>query len=89
VFIQFVGHANVNFNAFHIPSVTHQVFATSLTHRIHHSSERSLQDSNYGAVTTLWDRLFGTFTNPRSVDDTFPLGAPSDGRSLARELIGF
>jgi sterol desaturase/sphingolipid hydroxylase (fatty acid hydroxylase superfamily) len=89
VFIQFAGHANINFHALRFPAITHQIFATSITHRIHHSRDRMLQDSNYGSVTTLWDRLFGTFTNPRVIADSYPLGAPSDGRSLARELIGF
>lgn len=30
-------------------------------HRVHHNPERSLHDSNYGELITLWDRLFGTF----------------------------
>jgi sterol desaturase/sphingolipid hydroxylase (fatty acid hydroxylase superfamily) len=29
-------------------------------HRVHHSTERHEQDSNYGAVLSIWDRLFGT-----------------------------
>ncbi|HVS13504.1 MAG TPA: sterol desaturase family protein [Thermoanaerobaculia bacterium] len=27
-------------------------------HRVHHHPERSLTDSNYGTILTLWDRLF-------------------------------
>jgi hypothetical protein len=30
-------------------------------HRVHHSARRSEHDNNYGAVFSLWDRLFGTF----------------------------
>jgi len=29
-------------------------------HRLHHSAKRSEHDSNYGAVFSVWDRLFGT-----------------------------
>jgi sterol desaturase/sphingolipid hydroxylase (fatty acid hydroxylase superfamily) len=29
-------------------------------HRVHHSAQRSEHDSNYGAVFSWWDRLFGT-----------------------------
>lgn len=29
-------------------------------HRAHHSTQRNEHDSNYGAVLSLWDRLFGT-----------------------------
>jgi sterol desaturase/sphingolipid hydroxylase (fatty acid hydroxylase superfamily) len=88
VFIQLVGHANVDYRKLHVPDFIHQIFPTSLTHRIHHSAARAEQDSNYGSVTTFWDRIFGTFTNPRTLPDTFPLGAPSDGRSILREMIG-
>ena len=31
-------------------------------HRTHHSAARAEHDSNYGAVFTLWDRLFGTLS---------------------------
>lgn len=31
-------------------------------HRLHHSIERIEHDQNYGAVMSLWDRLFGTLT---------------------------
>ncbi|MDI1278880.1 sterol desaturase family protein [Methylobacter sp.] len=30
-------------------------------HRAHHSTERNEHDTNYGAVFSIWDRLFGTF----------------------------
>jgi sterol desaturase/sphingolipid hydroxylase (fatty acid hydroxylase superfamily) len=31
-------------------------------HRVHHSTDRSEHDSNYGAVFSVWDRLFGTLS---------------------------
>ncbi|MBI1211717.1 MAG: sterol desaturase family protein [Alphaproteobacteria bacterium] len=39
-------------------------------HRIHHSTYQRETDSNYGVVTPLWDRLFGTY-----------LAAPRDGQT--------
>lgn len=36
------------------------LFADNRFHRIHHSLERKHFDKNFGAFTTLWDRLFGT-----------------------------
>lgn len=36
------------------------VFADNRFHRIHHSLEERHFDKNFGAFTTLWDRLFGT-----------------------------
>ncbi|MGR9114709.1 MAG: sterol desaturase family protein [Gammaproteobacteria bacterium] len=29
-------------------------------HQVHHSTQRHEHDSNYGAILTIWDRLFGT-----------------------------
>lgn len=42
------------------------VFADNRFHRIHHSLEPQHFDRNFGAFTTLWDRLFGTAHFPRS-----------------------
>jgi len=40
------------------------VFVTPRYHHIHHSSDAKLHDGNYGAVFTIWDRLFGTYVDP-------------------------
>jgi sterol desaturase/sphingolipid hydroxylase (fatty acid hydroxylase superfamily) len=37
-----------------------QVIVTPHLHRLHHSIERKEHDSNYGAIFSLWDRLFLT-----------------------------
>ena len=37
-----------------------RVFIVPRLHRVHHSVIREEHDSNYGAVFSLWDRLFGT-----------------------------
>jgi sterol desaturase/sphingolipid hydroxylase (fatty acid hydroxylase superfamily) len=48
--------------------------ATPQEHLLHHSSERHC---NYGNFSTLWDRLFGTYVDPLSVDiEKEPLGVP-------------
>lgn len=36
------------------------VFVDNAFHRVHHSVETQHFDKNFGAFTTLWDRLFGT-----------------------------
>lgn len=42
-------------------------FNTPAAHRVHHSTAAEHTDRNLGAVTLVWDRLFGTFAPP--VDD--------------------
>jgi sterol desaturase/sphingolipid hydroxylase (fatty acid hydroxylase superfamily) len=39
-----------------------QVLVTSDMHRIHHSVVFAEANSNYGAVLSIWDRFFGTYT---------------------------
>ena len=39
-------------------------FVDNRYHRIHHSLEERHFDRNFGAFTTLWDRLFGTHHAP-------------------------
>jgi sterol desaturase/sphingolipid hydroxylase (fatty acid hydroxylase superfamily) len=41
-----------------------RVLVTPRYHHIHHSSDAELHDGNYGALFTLWDRLFGTYVDP-------------------------
>jgi len=36
---------------------------TPRLHRLHHNPERATHDSNYGELFTVWDRVFGTFTD--------------------------
>ena len=40
------------------------LFVDNRFHRIHHSLEERHFDKNFGAFTTLWDRLFGTACFP-------------------------
>ena len=30
-------------------------------HKVHHHFQQPYTDSNYGAVLSIWDRIFGTF----------------------------
>ena len=37
---------------------------TPHVHRLHHSIDRSLSDTNYANIFPFWDHLFGTFSDP-------------------------
>lgn len=37
------------------------IFNTPSHHRVHHGSDPKYLDKNYGGISILWDRLFGTF----------------------------
>ncbi|MGJ0484549.1 MAG: sterol desaturase family protein [Methylomicrobium sp.] len=48
-------HANITFPA---EKWLGQAIVTPHLHRVHHSNERREHDSNYGAIFSIWDRLF-------------------------------
>jgi Fatty acid hydroxylase superfamily/Protein of unknown function (DUF2934) len=39
-----------------------RVMIVPFLHRLHHSTERSEHDRNYGAIFSVWDKLFGTLS---------------------------
>lgn len=50
-------HTNISFRG---EQHLARVIIVPYLHRAHHSTERNEHDNNYGAVFSLWDRLFGT-----------------------------
>ncbi|MBL8834625.1 MAG: sterol desaturase family protein [Alphaproteobacteria bacterium] len=44
------------------------VVVTPRLHELHHSLLPALRDRNFGSVFSFWDRLFGTYVPPDSVD---------------------
>jgi sterol desaturase/sphingolipid hydroxylase (fatty acid hydroxylase superfamily) len=58
-------HANIRLPA-GLDRALRLVVVTPRIHAVHHSSSRPETDSNYGSVFTLWDRLFGTFSDRRA-----------------------
>ena len=56
-FFVMLHHTNISFKG---ENLLGRMFIVLYLHRAHHSTERSEHDHNYGAVISLWDRLFGT-----------------------------
>ncbi|MGZ8164385.1 MAG: sterol desaturase family protein [Methylobacter sp.] len=50
-------HADISFKG---ENLLGRVIIVPHLHRVHHSTERYEHDRNYGAVLSIWDRLFGT-----------------------------
>jgi sterol desaturase/sphingolipid hydroxylase (fatty acid hydroxylase superfamily) len=50
-------HANIGFKYEHVLS---RFIIVPYLHRVHHSTERSEHDRNYGAMLSVWDKCFGT-----------------------------
>lgn len=68
-------HANI-----HLPRrlepIVRALLVTPDMHRIHHSTQRTETDSNYGFNLSLWDRVFGTYcANPSQANFVIGLSA--------------
>jgi len=56
-------HANIRSNF----GFLGRFFVNPQSHRVHHSIEQAHQDTNFGALLTIWDRLFRTHVHDREV----------------------
>ena len=57
-----ITHANIGLPR-SIDNVLSFIFVTPNMHKIHHHFQLPLTDSNYGNIFSVWDRLFGTYSN--------------------------
>jgi sterol desaturase/sphingolipid hydroxylase (fatty acid hydroxylase superfamily) len=67
-------HANLRLGV-HSDRALRRFVVTPNMHRIHHSSTRDEQDSNFGFLVVWWDRLLGTYRSAgRDESPTAPIG---------------
>jgi sterol desaturase/sphingolipid hydroxylase (fatty acid hydroxylase superfamily) len=85
LFIQFWEHTNVKVDI----GVLKWVFITPAFHRVHHSATRH-KGMNLGTTFSIWDRMFGTYVDPETMPESYPLGLgePIEKREVPRMLIG-
>lgn len=65
-------HANIRL-PYRLERVLRVFIITPGSHRLHHARWQPLTDSNYGAVLSIWDRIFGT-ASARPDPETIPVG---------------
>ncbi|MDD1616806.1 MAG: Fatty acid hydroxylase [Methylococcaceae bacterium NSP1-2] len=58
-------HTNISFRS---EKRLGQIIIVPYLHRVHHSTERTEHDNNYGMVFSIWDRLFGTLLERESIE---------------------
>jgi sterol desaturase/sphingolipid hydroxylase (fatty acid hydroxylase superfamily) len=83
--IQFWEHTNLTINVGPLA----WLIITPDYHRIHHSATIH-RGKNLGTTFSLWDRMFGTYVDPASVPEHFPLGLGErvPGKKIPRMLVG-
>jgi len=85
LFIMF-HHTNISFKGENL--LGNLIIVPSL-HRTHHSTQRSEHDSNYGAVLSLWDQLFGTQSELKPAEIGIKGNSPQDLVNLIKFGFGF
>lgn len=63
-----------------------KVLMSPAAHRLHHIRDEALMGANYGNTVTLWDRLFGTYTDP-APHVNCETGIAEGTRDVAGELL--
>jgi sterol desaturase/sphingolipid hydroxylase (fatty acid hydroxylase superfamily) len=83
--IQFWEHTNLKVNV----GPLKWLIITPDYHRIHHSATIH-RGMNLGTTFSLWDRMFGTYVDPATVPETFPLGLGErvEKKKIPRMLVG-
>jgi sterol desaturase/sphingolipid hydroxylase (fatty acid hydroxylase superfamily) len=84
--LNLLAHANIR-----LPQPVERIaralfFITPALHRIHHSARQEETDTNYGAVFSFWDQLFGTYRDKAAESSTFRFGLDEIGRDRAQSL---
>jgi sterol desaturase/sphingolipid hydroxylase (fatty acid hydroxylase superfamily) len=76
----FILHSNLNYPKW-LEKIFSPIFATPAIHRVHHSDDQKYTDSNYGDIFCVWDRLFGTFQKPDSIEIKYGLKEYKDEKA--------
>ncbi len=81
IFCTMLHHTNISFRG---EQYLGRIFITPYLHRVHHSTQRNEHDSNYGAVLSIWDRLFGTLAELNPVKIGLKGHSPQDLLNLVK-----
>ena len=63
------------------------VFVTPDMHKFHHHKEAPWTDSNFGAILSIWDRMFGTYVYEDTNDIEYGLDVLEDERALELKYL--
>ncbi|MDD5410187.1 MAG: sterol desaturase family protein [Methylobacter sp.] len=74
-------HTNISFRG---EQFLGRVMITPYLHCVHHSTRRNEHDRNYGAVLSIWDRLFGTLAELKPVEIGLKGSSPQDLINLVK-----
>ncbi len=62
-------------------------FVSPAAHQLHHSIDEAHYDKNFGVCLTWWDRLFGTYMDPRTVEEKLSFGIKGSPLSAPEQSL--
>jgi sterol desaturase/sphingolipid hydroxylase (fatty acid hydroxylase superfamily) len=86
-----ITHGNISLPVL-VERALQPLFITLDLHRIHHSIDAADANSNYGAVLSIWDRIFGTLrTHPATPHNDMVFGvqelSPQEGIAPVKMIL--
>lgn len=88
VFVYGVVHNSLIHSNVRVPTrLLNWIFVTGESHMVHHARDIVHGNRNFGFLFTFWDRMFGTWTEPKSLPPDYPLGLAYEV-SYPRLMIG-
>lgn len=76
-------HVNVSVHS----KAIEMIFITPSYHRIHHSSDPLHHNKNFAVLFTFWDKIFGTYLDPSTIDNALKFGI-NEKSKLIKMVIG-
>jgi sterol desaturase/sphingolipid hydroxylase (fatty acid hydroxylase superfamily) len=84
-FFTFFVHTNIQW--FPWMKVLERIFVTPRYHLVHHLNEMEYQHKNFGDIFTFFDRIFGTYIDPETVDISSKEFGLEDSETLTVRMI--
>ncbi len=81
-------HSNINLSL-RLQDVLERIVVTPRMHRCHHALHRNCFNTNFAAILSLWDRLFGSYHWASVIEDLEPIGLFSPRGPATMKLIPF
>jgi sterol desaturase/sphingolipid hydroxylase (fatty acid hydroxylase superfamily) len=79
-------HSNIKHSKL-LEKILQPIFVTPEIHRLHHSSNMLERNSNYGTIFSFWDKLFLSYTPPKSIDTDIEFGLEYFREDVDKKLV--
>jgi sterol desaturase/sphingolipid hydroxylase (fatty acid hydroxylase superfamily) len=82
-FFQLLAHVNMPWKTTHLLGI----FVTPRYHRVHHAIDERAYNSNFAAIFTFYDRIFGTYKDPEQFDMEKMVFGLGDGKTESQRTF--